>query len=80
MAPVISVIDDDVVTTRVEHVLVVDEVDVHLHVSLETTQELGLQRDILGTLIFSTNRSALRWRTSCGSCILLTFHGILIFE
>lgn len=49
MAPVISVVNHDVVPTWVKHILVVDEVDVHLDVSLETTQKLGLKGNILGT-------------------------------
>lgn len=78
LAPVVSVVNDDVVTARVEHVLVVDEEDVHLHVSLEPAQELGVQRDVLGAGL-RLDLSGLGRRTSSGSCILLTLHGNFLY-
>ena len=47
MGPVIGVVNDDVVTAWVEHMLVVKEEDIHLDVSLKTAQELGLQINVL---------------------------------
>ena len=75
LALIIDIVDDDVVTTRVKHSLVIQMEQILLDIALKSTEELWNEGDVLSSFLgFVKSRSDLWLVLLTGSCSLRVVH------